>query len=159
MLRTAHHSVDPAIAGKAEAAAILIEIRDMMLRLGDLVEEETALVRAGRLAAAAAVADRKTALAGTFMADASRARANARFLARTAPELLEELRPQHELFRAKLQANLTVLATARAVAENIMRGVSNQLARRSSPQTYGASGRPAAPARRPGAPIALSRSL
>ena len=37
--------------------------------------------------------------------------------------------------------NLTVLATAHAVSESIMRGVSAELARKATPQAYGASGR------------------
>ena len=41
--------------------------------------------------------------------------------------------------------NLTVLATAHAVSESIMRGVSAELARKATPQAYGASGRAAAP--------------
>ena len=48
-------------------------------------------------------------------------------------------------FRALLQINLTVLATAHAVSEGIMRGVSDELARKAAPQTYGATGRANAP--------------
>jgi hypothetical protein len=147
----------PVIGSEAEAAFALGEVRDLMNELGDVIEQETALVRAGRLAAAAAIAERKRELAGTFMAYASRMRAS--FRAPRVPGLVEELRTQHEQFRARLQVNLTVLTTARAVVEGIVRGVSSQLARRSSPQTYGASGRPVAPARRPTTPIALSRKL
>ena len=80
------------------------------------------------------------------------------FVLPRVPGLIEELHTQHEQFRARLQINLTVLTTARAVVESIVRGVSSQLARRSSPVTYGAGGRPANP-RRPTVPIALSRNL
>ena len=41
--------------------------------------------------------------------------------------------------------NLTVLATAHAVSESIMRGVSAELARKATPQAYGASGRATRP--------------
>ena len=58
-----------------------------------------------------------------------------------------ELRQRHDLFRAVLQMNLTVLATAHAVSESIMRGVSAELARKATPQAYGASGRATAPRR------------
>ena len=54
--------------------------------------------------------------------------------------LAAELRQRHDLFRAVLQMNLTVLATAHAVSESIMRGVSSELARKATPQgAYGAS--------------------
>jgi len=52
-----------------------------------------------------------------------------------------------------------VLATAHAVSEGIVRGVSNEITRRSAPHTYGASGRANAPSRAAATPIAVSRSL
>jgi hypothetical protein len=151
-------AVEHDVANEAEAAAVINEIRKVMALLSDIIEEETALVSAGRLTAAAAVVERKSELARAFTTYASRVRASARALAHTAPKLLDDLRQQHEQFRARLQVNLTVLATARGVAEGIVRGVSNQMARRSAPQVYGASGRHVA-GRRSGAPIAVSRSL
>jgi hypothetical protein len=149
----------PAIASKAEATAVMIEIRDLMIELCEIVGEETALVRAGRLTSAGKMAERKSELARAFMNHAARLRASSRYLANTTPRLLDELRQQHEQFRAKLQINLTVLATARAVSEGILRGVSNELARRSTVQTYGASGCRQPQDRRAPPPIALSRSL
>jgi hypothetical protein len=149
----------PAIAGEAEAAAVMAEIGRLMTELCAIVEQETELVRAGRLTSAAEVADRKSELARAFLHNAARVRAGARQLARTAPQLLDSLRAQHEAFRAKLQTNLTVLATARAVSEGILRGVSNEMARRATVQTYGASGRHQTQVRRAATPIALSRSL
>jgi hypothetical protein len=147
------------IASEAEARAVMTELGRLMTELCEIVEQETALVRSGRLISAAKVAQRKSELARAFMNDATRVRASTRYLARQMPKLLESLREQHEEFRTRLQINLTVLATARAVSEGILRGVSNELARRSTVQTYGASGRRLPPGRRAGAPIALSRSL
>ena len=74
-------------------------------------------------------------------------------------ERLEELRQRHDKFRALLQINLTVLATAHAVSEGIVRGVSDEMARKSAPQTYGASGRTNAPSRSAASPLAVSRVL
>jgi hypothetical protein len=58
-----------------------------------------------------------------------------------------------------MQINLTVLATAHAVSEGIVSGVSGEMARKSAPQTYGASGRPNLPRRAAAAPLAVSRLL
>jgi hypothetical protein len=149
----------PAIASAAEAAAAMTEIGKLMSELCDIVEAETDLVRAGRVTASAKVAERKGELARAFMDNAARMRASSGYLARAAPPMLDALRRQHEQFRTKLQVNLTVLATARAVSEGILRGVSNELAKRSTVQTYGASGRHHTEARRPATPIAVSRSL
>jgi len=148
-----------AIASEAEAAAVMAEIDELMTELCEIVEQETALVRSGRLTSAAKVAQRKAELARVFVDHVSRVRASTRYLAGATPKLLDALRRQHEQFRTKLQINLTVLATARAVSEGILRGVADELARRSSLQTYGASGRRQVPVRRAAAPIAFSRSL
>ncbi len=147
------------ITTEAEARAVTAEIEKLMTELCGIVEEETALVRGGRLTTAAKVAQRKTELARAFMDHAARLRASTRFLAAATPNLLDTLRQQHEQFRARLQINLTVLATARAVSEGILRGVATELQKRSTPTTYGSTGRAYAPPRRAAAPIAVSRSL
>jgi hypothetical protein len=58
-----------------------------------------------------------------------------------------------------LQKNMVVLATAHSVSEGIMRRLSSDLARKASPQIYGATGRAAAPNPRRGQPLTISRSL
>ncbi len=147
------------IASEAEAAQIIARIAGLMTELCDIVEQETALVRCGRLSSAAAVSQKKSDIAREFVSYAGRVEVSTSYLTRTTPKLLEALRRQHEEFRAKLQVNLTVLGTARAVSEGILRGVSNELSRRSAPQTYGATGRPYVPNKRAATPIAVSRSL
>ena len=149
----------PTFAGTAEAAAAIIELGKLMTELCEIVETETDLVRAGRVAATAKVAERKSDLARALMRNVAQMHAGTGDLGRAAPPLLDALRRQHEQLCTKLQVNLTVLATARAVSEGILRGVSNELAKRSTVQTYGASGRRDMQARRPATPIAVSRSL
>jgi hypothetical protein len=58
-----------------------------------------------------------------------------------------------------LQKNLVVLATTHAVAEGIVRRLSSDLARKTAPQLYGASGRATAPNPKYGQPLAVSRKL
>ena len=69
------------------------------------------------------------------------------------------MRQRHDAFRALLQTNLTVLATAHAVSEGIIRGVSGELARKQAPSTYGATGRANMPDSKASQPLALSRTL
>jgi hypothetical protein len=94
-----------------------------------------------------------------YVADTARIRANQRALQQVAPALADKLRARHDEFRAVLQMNLTVLATAHAVSESIMRGVSAELARKATPQGYGASGRAATPSQSSLQPLTLSRVL
>jgi hypothetical protein len=58
-----------------------------------------------------------------------------------------------------LQINLTVLATAHAVSEGIVRGVNAEMQQKNIPNTYTSAGRRAAPGPRHMTPLAVSRSL
>ena len=133
-----------------------IKIMDALLAT---VEEETNLVRDGRLRAITRLEQPKAELARLYIADLLRLRANQDYLKQAVPAVLHDLRRRHDTFRALLQINLTVLATAHAVSEGIVRGVSGELARKAAPQTYGASGRPNAPRAHTGQPLVVSRSL
>ncbi|MPZ39957.1 MAG: hypothetical protein GEU95_18240 [Rhizobiales bacterium] len=139
-----------------ELTAHYIEVMDSLL---DVIQQESDLVRAGALSQASALEQTKTELSRFYIADTLRLRANRAQLAQIAPEMMPELIRRHNDFRALLQINLTVLATAHAVSEGIVRGVSGELARKAAPQTYGASGLANAPDPRAAQPLAVSRML
>lgn len=145
--------------GRADSLALIAHLSGVMDRLLATIERETGLVRAGNLPEASTLAVEKTELAQQYMADASRLKANQDTVSQIAPEELARLREQHDLFHALLQVNLTVLATAHAVSEGIMRGVHEELTRKSAPQTYGASGRTMAPPPSASQPLTISRVL
>src|SRR5262249_29310887 len=147
------------VKSTAEAEALVAHFMGVMDRLVGVVERETELVRAGKLGAASQLAQEKTELSRFYMSDMLRLRASKPILASIGPETLANLRASHDTFRALLQINLTVLATAHAVSEGIVRGVSGELSRRSMPQTYGASGRANLPDKHAVAPLAVSRNL
>lgn len=147
------------IATQGEAQDVIAHLGDVMDALVSTVEEETALVRAGRLREAARLQQSKGDLARLYATDVLRLRASQRVMAQIAPDALAALQRRHDAFRALLQINLTVLATAHAVSEGIIRGVSGELQRKAAPQTYGASGRASMPGRKSVEPMAVSRSL
>lgn len=147
------------IGDQAEAQQVIGHLSDVMDALLALVEEETKLVRLGRLAEVGQLAEKKAKLARLYLADTSRLQASQPYLAKTVPGVLQVLRERHNTFRAMLQINLTVLATAHAVAEGIIRGVSDEINRSAAPQVYGASGRQAVPPPRSAQPLAVSRVL
>ncbi len=142
-----------------EANKLATHYIEVMDALVDVIEQETALVRAGRLSDATALEPTKTELARLYIADTLRLRANQAQLAQVAPQAMPDVIRHHNNFRALLQINLTVLATAHAVSEGIVRGVSGELTRKAAPQTYGASGRANAPGPRAATPLAVSRVL
>ncbi len=147
------------IDSAADAQQAIAHLENIMDSLLATVEEETALVRSGHLREAAALEAGKTDLARLYMLEGERIKNSQDFLAQTLPAALESLRKRHDLFHALLQINMTVLATAHAVSEGIIRGVSGELTRKTSPSTYGAGGRANAPALSAIQPIAISRTL
>jgi hypothetical protein len=147
------------VMNPAEADQLATRFLAVMDELAEVVQQETELVRLGRLAKAAELAPRKTDLMRRYFADALRLQASHGQLAHLTPKKIEALRQRHNPFRALLQINLTVLATAHAISEGIVRGVSSEMARKSAPQSYGASGRPNEPGRNVAPPLAVSRVL
>ena len=148
-----------AIANAAEAAQTIENLNAIMDRLTAAVEDETAHMRAGRLHEALAIEDTKTELARRYALESGRLKAAQAIIVRALPEAVADLRRRHQAFQALLQTNLTVLATAHAVSEGIIRGVSGELAKKRAPSTYGASGRANVPAPTATQPLAVSRSL
>jgi hypothetical protein len=147
------------IATLGEAEQVVANLNTIMGRLVETIEEETARVRAGRLSDAIGLGTDKAELGRRYTAECERLKAARQFIARSLPDALAALRKRHAEFQALLQTNLTVLATAHAVSEGIIRGVSGELARKRTPSTYGASGRANAPNLRSSQPLALSRTL
>ena len=147
------------IASAGEAERAIANLNKIMDRLFDTVTEETERVRAGRLRDAVELDETKVELARLYAAETERVKSAKDIIAQSLPDALDRLRKRHDAFRALLQKNLTVLATAHAVSEGIIRGVSGELARKQAPSTYGASGRANAPSSKAGQPLAFSRKL
>jgi flagellar biosynthesis/type III secretory pathway chaperone len=147
------------ITTAAEAETALDDLTALIGKLSSLLEQETSLVHAGRIRNASALAATKAELASQVAASGQRIKASAKFLRQAAPTRCAALANTQEAFRFVLQKNMIVLATALAVSEGIMRRLSSDLARKASPQVYGASGRATAPNPRSGRPLAVSRSL
>jgi hypothetical protein len=139
-----------------QAAAVLTETMDALLAV---IERETELVRAGKIADAMRLEADKASLTQRYIAAIALVKASQSYMKQATPDLLATLQRHHEVFRAMLQINLTVLATAHAVSEGIIRGVNAEIQQRNAPQTYTAYGSRAAPSPRQLRPIAVSRSL
>ena len=142
-----------------DARKLAETMMDVMSALLGVIERETELVRAGKLREAMAFEPKKTELSRRYVNAVGQLKASQKYLAQTAPELLNTLHRHHDTFLAMLQVNLTVLATAHAVSESIVRGVNAEMQQRNIPNTYTAAGRRAVPGPRHMTPLAVSRSL
>jgi hypothetical protein len=147
------------IETKADAEAAILHLTRIMDELEAVVVEETKLVRAGQLRKAVGLGLKKNELSGLYFKSVELLKANGKLLLRRFPQDVGALASRHELLQTVLKTNLVVLATAHAVSEGIMRRLSGDLARKASPQVYGASGRTTVPDPKRGQPLAFSRTL
>ncbi len=149
----------PSVSSVTDARKLADGLLKAMNELLELIERETALVRAGKIADALRLETQKTELSKRYVAGISLLKGSHLYMSRATPDLLTALQRHHETFRAMLQVNLTVLATAHAVSEGIIRGVNTELQRKRAPSTYNASGSRTTPSSRTAAPLAFSRTL
>jgi hypothetical protein len=159
MSRQQRDAPAPIAATAADARKLAENLMDVMSALLSVIERETELVRAGKLREAMAFEPNKSELSRRYVGAVAQLKASQEYLAQAAPELLTALHRHHDTFRAMLQINLTVLATAHAVSESIVRGVNAEIQRRNIPSTYTSSGRRTAPTARQMTPLAVSRTL
>jgi hypothetical protein len=147
----------PRITTVTQGEELIRHFSEVMNALLRILEKETEMVRAGRVREATSLEANKAELSRLYLADVESLKRNANFLHQNLPESLQVLRRQHDDFYAILQINLTVLATAHAVAEGIIRGVADQVSRKSAPRLYGQSGRQTVPGTTTSSPVAVSR--
>lgn len=147
------------IATASQAWEVITQLDPVITALEEIIAEEETLVRAGRLAEVARIAPRKDELARRYLAATQRLKGALPRLRGELGPRLDAVKVRHSEFRTRLQLNVTVLATAHAVSEGIVRGLSQELTRKATPQVYGASGRTMAARAAYAAPLAVSRSL
>jgi flagellar biosynthesis/type III secretory pathway chaperone len=147
------------IVNASAAEKAVADLEGIMDQLERALTEETARVRAGKLRDAGSLSEAKIEFARLYALESARIRAAKETIERWIPDAFERLRKRHKTFQDLLQTNLTVLATAHAVSEGIIRGVSGELARKQAPSTYGANGRAQVPSTKTTQPLALSRCL
>jgi Trp operon repressor len=142
-----------------EARKLAEGLMQIMSTLLGVVERETELVRAGNVREAMALDTEKTEMSRQYVEAISQLTRSRDYLKQSTPELLTALHRHHDTFRAMLQVNLTVLATAHAISEGIVRGVNGEMQRKSLPNGYTAGGQRAMPGPRHVTPLSVSRSL
>ena len=147
------------VSSPSEARRLAEGLIDVMSALLGIIEQETELVRAGSLRDAMALEAKKAEASQRYMAAITQLKDNSDYFRKSTPELLTALHRHHDVFRAMLEVNLTVLATAHAVSEGLVRGVNNEVQRKNLPQGYTAAGQRTQPAPRQAAPLAVSRVL
>lgn len=124
------------VTGPVEARGLIEDIGATMSALEKILTVETEHVRVGRISEGLADESRKSELTSAYLRGLEALKANAVALARFAPGDLEALRTRHAAFAQTIETNQIVLATARAVSENLVKGISSELSRAQAPQGY-----------------------
>ena len=148
----------PRILGREEAERLVAGVLATMGDLEKVLASETAHVRVGRIRDGLAEEAKKSELASAYMRGLETVKANAIALARFAPDALQRLKAAHAEFGRAVETNQTVLATARAVSESLVKGVADEMNRLSRPQGYGPAGPQTARPQR-SEPLVISKTL
>ena len=145
------------VLGREDAERLVSGVLATMGDLEKVLANETAHVRVGRVWEGLAEEEKKSELASAYMRGLETVKANAVALARFAPDALDKLKAAHAGFGRAVETNQTVLATARAVSESLIKGVADEMNRLSRPQGYGPAGPQARP--RSSEPLVVSKRL
>ena len=76
-----------------------------------------------------------------------------------APAMVEAMKVRHEQFATQMAENLRVIATARAVTEELLTDVANAMSAKERPKTYGASGTMSSQPAAPATGVSINRAL
>ncbi len=139
-----------------EAGQMVDRIVETVERLNDIMQRETELIRAAKLKEAGKLVEDKATLAGLYQRELEAVRAAASVIGRLVPDRAEVLRNRLAGLQETLSVNLAVVGTARAVAEDMMRTVADEVSKRDAPSVYGMQGQMATAPKGP-ASLSLSR--
>jgi hypothetical protein len=127
--------------------------------LVSIMNEETTMLRAGRIREAGTLTAEKTRLAQDYVGLARSIQRQSARLQREAPDAVQRLRNGHERLATQMAENLRVIATARDVTDDILSDVARTVGQASRAETYSASGELPAAASPSARGIAVNRSL
>jgi hypothetical protein len=129
------------ITSPEDATKFCDQLADTIDALISVLDEESRMVREAKLDDAAVVHARKSALAANYGERLNMLKSNAEAIRLHTMTGIEKLRSRQLGLESALQTNMTVLATARMVAETLIRGVQSDAAEANGgPTTYSATG-------------------
>ncbi len=124
-----------------------------------ILNQETTLLRAGRAKNAAELTAEKTRLAQDYMGYARSVQRQGKRLRAEAPAMVDALLAGHDKLATQMADNLRVIATARAVTEDLLTDVARAISAKARPKTYGANGELAGQPPQVASGVSLNRAL
>ncbi|MEP0233008.1 flagellar protein FlgN [Roseibium sp.] len=141
-----------------EANLFCSTLSSTMETLLALIENETDLVRGGKLKEAGTLQPEKARLIHEYTRGMMCAKEHAVALGNMAPASAQNLKRQHAEFQPVLRINLAVLSTAREVASSVVSSVAKAVGAQQRSTTYGPGGASAS-GPRAASGIAINQSL
>ena len=148
-----------AVIDEMPAVELCRRAMDTLEALVTIMNQETMLLRAGRLKEASTLTGDKTALAQDYVGFVRSIQRQTSRLLKEAPEDVRLLRAGHERLATQMAENLKVLATARNLTDSMLTDVANAVGQKSRAKTYGADGEIKQDARGAARGIAVNRAL
>ena len=134
-------------------------VETALAALVDIMNQETVLLRAGRMRQAGELTPEKTRMAQDYVTFARAVQRQNVRLKEQAPEAVERLRLGHERLATQMAENLRVLATARMVTEDLLTDVARIVGQQDRTKTYGQAGTMATNPANSARGIAINRAL
>lgn len=129
-----------AIHDRETANSFAEQLHGLMVALTSHLRRETAALRNGAYTDGLADHETKSELVFAYRDALANLQEHKDALSRFVPVKLEELRKLNTAFQAELQINLAAVSTAKAVSEQLLSRLADQVQARQRPKTYGASG-------------------
>jgi hypothetical protein len=148
-----------AVLDSLPAAELCSLAVDTLESLVVVMNEETTLLRAGRAKDAAELTAEKTRLAQDYMSYARSVQRQGGRLRAEVPDLVDALLAGHDKLATQMAENLRVIATARAVTEDLLTDVARSISAKAQPKTYGATGELRGQSPQVASGVSLNRAL
>lgn len=119
---------------------LIARVESTLNALVAIMNEETTLLRAGRMKDASLLTGDKTRLAQDYVGLSRSVQRQLFRLRDEAPADLKRLQTGHEKLATQMAENLRVIATAKDVTEAVLTDVAESMGAQNRTRTYGASG-------------------
>lgn len=128
------------IHDRETASQFAEQLHGLMVALTSHLHRETKALRSGNYTDGLSDHETKADLVFAYRDALANLQQHKDVLSRFVPVKLDELRKLNAAFQAELQVNLAAVSTAKAVSEQLLTRLADQVQARQRPKTYGASG-------------------
>jgi hypothetical protein len=128
------------ITDRESAVGFAEHLHGLLVALTQHLRRETNAMRSGVYSGIAVDQETKSDLLFAYRSGLGLLKTHQGLISRHVPVKIDELRRLHEVFQTELQKNLATVSTAKAVSEQLLARLADQVSANRRPKTYGATG-------------------